>query len=254
MKTIVALVVAALALSGCATIRRAPAVASPVAVKAIAASHEAKDTAIIAEAAKIDAIAPAAREHTDAQRAAVASAPAADLKPAFAVLESRIQELTKANETQAKQIAALKDVELRTQAKSLRWFGLAAFALAAVLAYIRRVEFAALAALAGLLSLGLAQLISQPWFMPAVTIAVALGVAGGAWAVIHAYRKGDLAAKTERESARLRGTLETLVPAVDAALESLDTAGKETVRAALSRLMDSEHKSLIHEVRATLAK
>lgn len=64
-------------LAGC---RTAPAVARPpVASAPVVASQEGKDTAILSEAAQIDAIAPAAKPHTDAQRAAVAAAPAAQV-------------------------------------------------------------------------------------------------------------------------------------------------------------------------------
>jgi len=65
-------------LAGC---NHAPAPARPpVAFAPVVASQEGKDATVLAEAAKIDAIAPAAKPHTDAQRAAVAAAPAEDVK------------------------------------------------------------------------------------------------------------------------------------------------------------------------------
>lgn len=72
----------------------------------VVSAHEGKDRAIVEEAAKIDAIAPEARPHTDAQRAAVAAAPAADV----AALRATIDTLMKARTTDAATIA-----DLRTQ-------------------------------------------------------------------------------------------------------------------------------------------
>jgi hypothetical protein len=86
--------------------------------------------------------------------------------------------------------------------------------------------------------------------MPTIGGVVVLGLVGFAWAAFHAYKKGDLAAKTEREADRLKGTLATLVPAIDDALESVDAASKQAVRNTLSRLMDSDHKALIKQIRA----
>jgi hypothetical protein len=92
MKRTLALV-ALLCLVGC---RTAPAVARPpVASAPVVLSQEGKDTTVLAEAAKIDAIAPDARQHTDAQRAAVAAAPAADVAKLAKAFESQIADLGK---------------------------------------------------------------------------------------------------------------------------------------------------------------
>lgn len=52
----------------------------PPASAAIIEGQKGKDRVVVEEAAKIDAIAPEARPHTDAQRAAVAAAPAVDVE------------------------------------------------------------------------------------------------------------------------------------------------------------------------------
>jgi hypothetical protein len=92
MKRTLALV-ALLCLVGC---RTAPAVTRPpVASAPVVLSQEGKDTTVLAEALKIDAIAPEAKPHTDAQRAAVAAAPAADVAKLAKAFESQIADLGK---------------------------------------------------------------------------------------------------------------------------------------------------------------
>lgn len=246
---------AAVLLVGCqhGKTRRPAPVAPPVPVAAITASHEGKDRAIVEEAAKIDAIAPEVKAHTDAQRAAIAAAPAAELKPAFAILESRIADLAKTNEAQAKQIAALKDAELRAQVRTMRWAGFACILIAAALGYARQIQFAVIAAGAGFLSLALAQLwaavASHPAFLPVVGGLVALGLVGFAWAAIHAYKKGDLTTKALREKERLTETLKVIIPAIDEAKQEMGDA-LSPLLGKLSSQMDFEEKQLVKRLRA----
>jgi len=235
--------------TGCNTARKlSPAVESAP----ILASQEGKDTTIVSEAAKIDAIAPAAKPHTDAQRAAVAAAPAADVAKLVNGYDAKIKELTDQIVGLNKMIENLKDAEQKKQVATLRWFGLGALAIAGLLAWAQQVRFAAVGALVGIVSLGLAQLISQPWFMPAVAIASGVALLALGWAAWHAYEKGTLARKVELESSRLKNALTTIVPAVDSAIDSLDDAAKTVVKNALSRSMDADHKRLIKEIRARL--
>ncbi len=65
-----------LALAGC---HNAPVNRPAVASAPVVASQEGKDRTVLEEAAQIDAVAPEAKQHTDAQRAAVAAAPAAEV-------------------------------------------------------------------------------------------------------------------------------------------------------------------------------
>jgi hypothetical protein len=112
---------AALALGGCwhskpgANTPR-PAAPTGQAVSALVSGHEGKDRTVLAEADKIDAIAPEAKPHTDAQRAAVAAAPAAqiaDITAAFQLaikaLEADNARLARENARLTKQLAAALD-------------------------------------------------------------------------------------------------------------------------------------------------
>ena len=218
----------------------------------ILASQEGKDVTIVSEAAKIDAIAPAAKPHTDAQRAAVAAAPAADVAKLVSGYDAKIKELTDRISDLSKTIENLKDAEQKKQVATLRWFGIGALAIAGLLAWAQQVRFAAVGALVGMVSLGLAQIISQPWFMPTVGVASAVALIALGWAAWHAYKKGTLARNVESEASRLNAALTTIVPAVDSAIESLDDAAKTVIKNALSRSMDADHKRLIKEIRAKL--
>lgn len=231
-----------------------------------------KDATITDWAAKIDAavdkwlalqpseLGEFIKTATAAQRAAIASAPAADIAKLVQGYEAALKSYKEGDEANAKiiakltaQVADLKDAELKKQAASLRWFGLAALAVAGLLAWARQLQFAAVAALTGLVALGLAQLISQPWFMPAVGIATALVLVVIGVIAWKKYQADTLAKDVASEAARMQSALLTIVPAVDGALASIDDAAKATVKAALSRALDADHKALIHEVRAKLA-
>jgi hypothetical protein len=83
-----------LALTGCST-ARAPALRPAVVSAPIVASQEGKDRTVLSEAAQIDNLAPAAKPHTDAQRAAVAAAPAADVSRLIKALEAEAAQLLK---------------------------------------------------------------------------------------------------------------------------------------------------------------
>lgn len=67
-----------------------------------------KDAAITSEAAKIDAIAPQAKEHTDAQRAAIAANPASNILSLVAEYEARIKAHEDAEKDSSKIIDGLK--------------------------------------------------------------------------------------------------------------------------------------------------
>jgi hypothetical protein len=81
---------------------RPPVVSAPV-----VAGQMGKDATVLDEAAKIDAIAPEVKEHTDAQRAAVAANPAQDVAKLVAEFEARIKEIEKDGDERAKADAAI---------------------------------------------------------------------------------------------------------------------------------------------------
>ena len=85
-------VICLLALTGCS---QTPAIRPVVVSAPIISSQEGKDTTVLAEALKIDAIAPSVRVHTDAQRAAVVAAPAADVSRLVKALEAESGQLRK---------------------------------------------------------------------------------------------------------------------------------------------------------------
>jgi hypothetical protein len=237
-------------LSGCNT---SPHKLTPVIEAApVILSQGTKDTTILREADSIDAITPQAKPHTDAQRAAVAAAPAENVAKLASGYEAKLKELTNRIADLGKTIEDLKDAEQKKQVATLRWIGLGALAIAGLLAWAQQIRFAAVGALVGLVSLGLAQLISQPWFMPAVAVASGIALLALGWAAWHAYQKGTLARKVELESERLKGALTKIVPAVDSSLGALDAATRTVIETALSRAMDEDHKKLIKEIRAKL--
>jgi membrane protein implicated in regulation of membrane protease activity len=244
-----AIILCLFALVGCHGV---PAKVPPVVSAPVIASQEGKDTAILSEAAQIDAIAPAAKPHTDAQRAAVAAAPAADVARLAKAFDSQIADLLRDNTEKDKQIADMKDAELKKQTAWLRWIGLGAIAVAGLLAWSRQLQFAAVSALVGLTALGLAQLISQPWFMPAVSIASGLALAAVGFIGYRKYQKDTLARSIAVDAERMKGALTTIVPAIDSALASLDSAAQTVVKSALSRAMDSDHKTLVKEIKAAI--
>ncbi len=247
---IIHLVLASLVLifSGCAS-RPAVAKRPPVNAAPVLAGQIGKDATILTEAAKIDAIAPEVREHTDAQRAAVAAAPAQDVAKIVAEYEAVNKEASSIIAALRAEIENLKSAEQRKQVATCRWIGFGLLATALLLGYARQIQFATVAGGIGFLALGLAQLLSQPWFTTALNCAIGVAVIALAAAAWHAYRKGDLAAKTANEAAKLKDTLSVMVPALDGALKDIDAASQSVIRSTLSRFMDREHKDLIKQVR-----
>lgn len=237
---------------------------------ALVSGHAAKDKTVVGAAAAIDqtvagtAQAPAVKAQTDGIRDAVAAAPAEQIAEILARFDRAIagwEQLAKDQAAtitaQAEQIAALKDAELRAQVRAIRLAGLVCLGVAALLGFVaKNIPGAGVAAGLGFLAFSIAQawlrVASHPAFIPAVVCAIVAGLGGLTWACVHAYRKGDLAKKTEREAARLKETLGAIVPAIDQAKDALDAAGQKTLIAALRGVMDAAHKKVIHEVRASI--
>jgi len=116
---------ALLALTGCST-SRAPALRPAVVSAPVVASQEGKDRTVLSEAAQIDVIAPAAKPHTDAQRAAVAAAPAADVSRLVKALEAEAAQLLK-------EIATLTKERDEARNQTDRTIIIGGYALAALL-------------------------------------------------------------------------------------------------------------------------
>lgn len=228
--------------------------------RGVAVRHGAKDRAVLTEADNIDRAvadtpaAPAVTAATERQREAVAAAPAAEILALSQTFEKAIAELTKRAEVaEARAAAAAKAAQSR-QVAIFTGAGVIALALAGLALWGRQVPLAGACALAGLGALGIAQIVGQAWFKWAVAGVGALALAGFAAAILHAYRRGDLATKTEREAARLKDTLGKVVPVLDAAYEDAEEQTKalldRTIFDRLSSLFARENKQTIHQIRA----
>ena len=258
-----------LLLAGCktdeTTVPRAP-VATPDAAPVVA-GQMGKDETVVQSADKIDEIvkdepkvAEPVKVETDRIREAVTANPASDIKrladqfdEAIRLLRGQLTAADKRAEQLAAQIERLRDAEQRAQVRDLRYLAFGALGIAALLGWAKQIQFAAIFAIGGVLAFGLAQLVSQPWFMSACSVVVALILAGVTWAAAHAYRKHELAAKVEKEAAKLKDTLVRVVPAVDSAIEEVGEAGakiKAKLRAAMAGAAGKQAKATVHEIRA----
>ena len=211
-----------LALFGCNS-PRSSRTSTPL--PALAASVDAqvkKDAVVTAEATRIDvavANTPVAEEvkvSTDAQRAAVVAAPAADLLKITAGYEAQLKELTVENTGLKSQLVELENAERKKQVTLLRLIGVAAVLAAVALAYFRMTGFAALAGATALFAFGMGQLISQPWFATVfnwslgITAVIAVGVGVFEWRRVLRTR-----ALTSSEALTAKETREALLVVVE---------------------------------------
>lgn len=231
-------------------------------------SQSHKDDTIIQAASNIDTLAPDAqvRVNTDAIRSAILIAPAADVaklvkeyETAFAARDKAAQlektALQGRAEKAEKALEDEKDQELKKQAAYLRWLGFALVLLVTpLLVWAHQLTFAATSALIGLLSLGLAQLISQPWFMPACGIAAGIGLVSAGVAAYVQYRRHQLSATIASESVQLKGVLAKVVPTLDDAYdqgsELLKAQMDENIFGKLKQVLEASERATIHQIRA----
>ena len=181
-----------------------------------------KDTVVTTEATRIDTVVantPVAAEvkvSTDAQRAAVVAAPAADLLKITAGYEAEIKTLSEAKAKLETRLVELQDAERKKQVTLLRLIGAAAVLAAVALAYFRMTGFAALAGATALFAFGMGQLISQPWFATVfnwslgVTAVIAVGVGIYEWRRVLRTR-----ALTSSEALVAKETREALLVVVE---------------------------------------
>jgi uncharacterized protein YjeT (DUF2065 family) len=177
------------------------------------------------------------------------SAPASGVETLVNAYETTIKAQVKEIEELKKQVEAAKNAELKTQAATLRWFGLGAIAIAALLGYARQIQFAAIAGLVGLGSLGLAQLVTQPWFMPAVTAVCGIILVAVGFVIYRSLKDGTLSDKAKAEAAEIKEALSVIVPVLDEAKAKLGEVFTANVLDPLSKRMDYAEKQVIKSIR-----
>lgn len=106
----------------------------------------------------------------------------------------------------------------------------------------------------GILCFGLAQIVSQPWFMYACLAVVAIIVGLAIFWVVKHHQLGTLRQDAQQEAARFKEVLDSMVPILDEAYEKAEASGKElldkSIFQPLSTLMNRDEKALVHSIRA----
>lgn len=214
------------------------------------------------------AVADAKRSADDKHRADV------DYASAIAKRDQQIKDtdtdITKEREDAVKNAQVLQDRVKKAQddaaqaVQSREVKGLLSAAALCLVVFVVAVGFGGLAGLSkawplllgSVLSLGLAQVVSQWWFKWAVLVSCLVGVGVGIWWVIRHIREGNLKAAAEQQAARLTTATGILVPTLDDAYEKASQSEKEfmdkVIFDPLSSKMGPGTKSLIHTIRATL--
>lgn len=159
-----------------------------------------------------------------------------------------------------------KNVVLQRTAYGIVAVSLLAILLAGVAVYIAPNKLSALADAApvivgGILGLGLAQLITRPWFMTACGIVGAVIVLGCGWWAYRKNEKGKLAAALAEKAEQTQAVAAKVIPAID---DTYDAMTKGAITSAkdvfdhllplLSAKMDMKEKAAVHEIRADLKK
>ena len=109
----------------------------------------------------------------------------------------------------------------------------------------------------GVLCFGLAQLVSQWWFMWACAGVGLIGLGLAGWWVYSHYKLNNLHQALAVKSSQLQGALGDVIPVLDHAYDNADQAAKELldklIFEKLSCKMDASTKGVIHQVRANIA-
>jgi hypothetical protein len=276
--------------TGCATgaakPKATPARATVNPAPAIKA-QEKKDETVVAAAVRIEDANAAAPDSPQKEliaeevvvvKEAIAAAPAADVAKLVADYAANAKadaaELTTARKAgeekdriiaaKEKEITDLKNETLRRTAwtivlVSLGIIGISAVAIALSPNKLSALMSAGPAALVGVLGLGLAQIVAQPWFKWACGGVLLVATAAGIWWMVRQHQKGQLDKALLEKAALAEGTLGKLVPAIDDTIKHARTAAQNEGEALLNSLiaklsgkMDAKEKALIHKVRATI--
>lgn len=161
------------------------------------------------------------------------------------------------NEQHRKDLAAAHNEVLRKQVFYLNIAGgvcLLVFAVAIGFGGLAGARVGWPFALFGPLCFGLAQIVSQPWFLWACLGVVVIAVGVAIWWVWKHYRLGTLQADTEKKAAQLQTVVHDVVPVLDRAYESADDATKKLLDSAifspLAEKMDTAAKNVVTAARA----
>jgi len=243
-----------LAMAGCQTGNKQPIPSAPSPAPVIASNQEReavqfKAAEVIDVTVKGTSVETPVKAETAKIVKANQSAPASGIETLVKAYEATIEGQAKEIEKLSKQVESLKDAEMKAQARTLRWFGLGALAVAALLGYARQIQFAAIAGLVGLGSLGLAQLVTQPWFMPAVTAVSGIILVSVGVVIYRSLKQGTLASKAQQEAKEIKEALAVIVPVLDEAKGKLGDVFTFHVLDPLSKRMDYAEKQVIKSIR-----
>ncbi len=203
-----------------------------------------------AATASAEATAAAAKQH---EREAVASYQATIAADAAATAK-QIADLKAAHK---EELARQNEAVLHDQVRWLNWAAagcLAIFLLGIGFGQIAGAKIVWPFGLIAAMLLGLAQIISQWWFVWAAGSALAVAAVAVGWWVWSHYRAGTLAADSKKKAEQLGDVTKALVPVLDKAYSSASDPLKalldEKVFGPLNSLMDSATKATVHAIRA----
>jgi hypothetical protein len=151
----------------------------------------------------------------------------------------------------------LNNAEASRQAKELRWAAagcLAIFMLGAGFGQLAGLRIVWPFGLFAMFLFGLAQIVSQPWFLYATGGVMAVGGVAIGWWVWQHYKAGTLAADTKKKAEQLTSFAQAVVPVLDKAYDSAEQPLKQLlddkIFSPLGNVMDATTKATVHEVRA----
>jgi chemotaxis protein histidine kinase CheA len=106
----------------------------------------------------------------------------------------------------------------------------------------------------GLMCLGLAQIVAQPWFKWACLTTGLVGFGVVIWWVWDHYKQGNLAIAATAKVSQVSGVVNAVVPVLDQAYDAADGPTKDfldkIIFDPLSKAMDASSKAVIHQTRA----
>jgi hypothetical protein len=222
-----------------------------------------KDNRILESADRIDAavssdpgVESVVKPETTEIRDAVASVPAREIEELIKVYEKHLASQAKEIERLHGQVSKLQGSELRWQARGLTGLGIAmALSFGVSVAFGGGLLAAAKTwplLLIGVGALGLAQIVSHPWFMPSMA---ALLVASLGYVVYYIWDRnseGRLKSSLDKKVALLAKIIPVLDEARENATGHFKTILDKNIFSRFSRDFNRDEKVLVHDVRKQL--